>query len=204
MLELRDASGHDEPWLKQLFVLSQPAMEALAALPGDIGETLVAMQYSARQAHFQAHWPRAVQRVIEWRDGGEPGRAPGGQTVGALWADEGSQGIHVLDIAVLPAWRGRGIGTRCLQDLIASAARRHLPVTLQVASDSPARRLYERLGFVAAGADDGTSLPMICRPPSPRVLHHAAMPGGPGGPGPERESTREGRPQPTETCNEQA
>jgi ribosomal protein S18 acetylase RimI-like enzyme len=201
MLELRDASGHDEAWLKQLFALSQPAIDALLALPGDIGETLVAMQYAARQTHFQAHWPRAVQRVIEWRGGIEAGRAPGGQPVGALWADEGSQGIHVLDIAVLPAWRGQGIGTRCLQDLMAVAARRHLPVTLQVAHDNPARRLYERLGFVAAGADDGDSLPMICRPPSPRVLHHAPMQGGPG---PERESAREGRPQPTETCNEQA
>jgi ribosomal protein S18 acetylase RimI-like enzyme len=201
MLELRDASGHDEPWLQQLFALSQPAVEALLALPGDIGETLVSMQYAARQAHFQAHWPRAVQRVIERRGGLEPDRARGWQPVGALWADESADGIHVLDIAVLPAWRGQGIGTRCLQDLIAMAARRHLPVTLQVAPDNPARRLYERLGFVAAGADDGPSLPMICRPLSPRVLHHTAMPGGPG---PERESAREGRTQPTETCHEQA
>jgi ribosomal protein S18 acetylase RimI-like enzyme len=201
MLELRDASGRDEPWLKDLFSVSQPALVALASLPNGMGEALVTMQYSARQAHFQAHWPRAVQRVIERRGGIEPGRAPGGQPVGALWADDGADGIHVLDIAVLPAWRCQGIGTRCLQDLMAVAARRHLPVTLQVAPDNPARRLYERLGFVAAGADDGPSLPMICRPPSPRVLHHAAMQGGPG---PERESTRESRPQPTETCHEQA
>jgi ribosomal protein S18 acetylase RimI-like enzyme len=169
MLELRDASGHDEPWLKQLFLASQPAIEALAALPGDIGEALVAMQYSARQAHFQAHWPRAVQRVIEWRGGHESGHAPGWQPVGALWADEGAEGIHVLDIAVLPAWRGQGIGTRCLQGLIARAAHRQVPVTLLVAPHNPARRLYERLGFVPAGTDDGLNLPMICRPPSPRV-----------------------------------
>jgi len=174
MLELRDASGHDEPWLKHLFSVSQPAMDGLASLPGDIGEAMVAMQYSARQAHFQAHWPRAVQRVIELRAGNEPDCAPGWQPVGALWADEGSQSIHVLDVAVLPAWRGQGIGTRCLQGLLAVAARRQLPATLQVASDNPARRLYERLGFVPAGTDDGANLPMICRPPSPHARRRQA------------------------------
>ena len=188
MLEVRDASGRDEPWLKHLFSVSQPAMEALASLPDGIGEALVTMQYAARQAHFQAHWPRAVQRVIELRAGNEPDRAPPSQAVGALWADDGEQAIHVLDIAVLPCWRGQGIGTCCLQALLAAAGRRQLPVTLQVASDNPARRLYERLGFVPAGTDDGSNLPMICRPPSPRARRRQAPLGWRGR---EREFTRE-------------
>jgi ribosomal protein S18 acetylase RimI-like enzyme len=175
MLELRDASGRDEPWLKGLFSVSQPALVALASLPNGMGEALVTMQYAARQAHFHAHWPQAVQRVIEWRDGIEPGRAPGVQPVGALWADEGSDGIHLLDIAVLPDWRGQGIGTRCLQDLLSAAARRNLPVTLQVAFENPARRLYERLGFVLTGAEDGVNLPMIRRPPSPPARRHGGV-----------------------------
>jgi ribosomal protein S18 acetylase RimI-like enzyme len=201
MIELRVASGRDEPWLKQLFAVGQPALAALALLPGGMGEALLTMQFAARQAHFHAHWPQAVQRVIHLQAADEPREATPWPAVGALWADDGSQGIHVLDIAVLPQWRGQGVGTRCLQDLLAAAAHRQLPVTLQVALDNPARRLYERLGFVPTGAD-GVNLQMIRRPPSLPTLrrggvarlaraqtrHHAQVP----------------TPHPPETCHEQA
>lgn len=176
MLELRDASGGDEPWLRALFAACQPVGAALAVLPDDLGDRLLKMQYDARQEQYRLLWPQAVQRVIHVQALGQPGVEPDGaapdalahrRAVGALWADDSAQGMQVLDIAVLPAWRGKGIATRCLQDLLATAARRQLPVRLQVALDNPARRLYERLGFVATGVDDGVNLPMLCRPRTP-------------------------------------
>jgi ribosomal-protein-alanine N-acetyltransferase len=61
--------------------------------------------------------------------------------------------VHVNNLAVRPAFRGRGIGTALLRRLLADAralgARR---ATLEVrASNEGARRLYERLGFHVAG-----------------------------------------------------
>jgi ribosomal-protein-alanine N-acetyltransferase len=61
--------------------------------------------------------------------------------------------IHINNIAMRPAVRGNGIGTALMHHVLAEArtlgARR---ATLEVrASNAPARRLYERLGFYVAG-----------------------------------------------------
>jgi ribosomal-protein-alanine N-acetyltransferase len=61
--------------------------------------------------------------------------------------------IHINNVAILPEYRGRGMGTAVLQHILAEArrlgARR---ATLEVrASNAGARRLYERLGFYVAG-----------------------------------------------------
>ncbi|MFK9714769.1 GNAT family N-acetyltransferase, partial [Escherichia coli] len=72
---------------------------------------------------------------------------------GWLWLDDRAEGLHILDISLLPAWRGRGLGTRCLTALAAANEGRAL--SIQVEIHNPARRLYERLGFAADGAPEG-------------------------------------------------
>lgn len=52
-----------------------------------------------------------------------------------------------IGIAVRPAHRGRGIGTCLLDALFDRASQRHGAVSLSVAADNPAVRLYQRLGF---------------------------------------------------------
>jgi [ribosomal protein S18]-alanine N-acetyltransferase len=61
--------------------------------------------------------------------------------------------IHINNVAVRPAYRGRGLGTSLMHHILAEArrlgARR---ATLEVRnSNQGARRLYERLGFRVAG-----------------------------------------------------
>jgi ribosomal-protein-alanine N-acetyltransferase len=61
--------------------------------------------------------------------------------------------VHINNVAMRPQFRAQGIGTALLQHVFAEArrlgARR---ATLEVrASNTRARRLYERLGFYVAG-----------------------------------------------------
>ena len=61
--------------------------------------------------------------------------------------------IVLMDIALLPAFRNRGLGSRILQTLLdeASAARR--AVTLHVEANNPRARAWdERHGFVEVSA----------------------------------------------------
>jgi GNAT superfamily N-acetyltransferase len=64
-----------------------------------------------------------------------------------------------LSVAVLPEHRGRGIGTALVTRLLDAARTRYGVVSLSVAEENPALRLYERLGFKVVGRS-GTSLTM--------------------------------------------
>jgi ribosomal protein S18 acetylase RimI-like enzyme len=68
-------------------------------------------------------------------------------------------GVPELSVCVLPGYRGAGLGAELLSGAVAEARRRGLPaVSLSVEEGNPARRLYERLGFLPAvsAADPGT------------------------------------------------
>ncbi len=63
--------------------------------------------------------------------------------------DEG----HILNIAVLPEYRRRGIASKILSDLIRDGKSKGINAfTLEVRmGNAPARTLYERFGFKLAG-----------------------------------------------------
>jgi ribosomal protein S18 acetylase RimI-like enzyme len=71
--------------------------------------------------------------------------------VGALWVESRENELFLADIEILPEWRGRGLGTSIIRDLLGRARVLGRPVSLQVLKINPARRLYERLGFSVVG-----------------------------------------------------
>jgi ribosomal-protein-alanine N-acetyltransferase len=81
-------------------------------------------------------------------------RHPAGPVAGYVcrWlvADE----VHVLNVAVHPQWRGRGLGAALMREVLREA-RSHgvAAVTLEVRrSNAAARRLYESFGFEHVGS----------------------------------------------------
>lgn len=63
--------------------------------------------------------------------------------------DEG----HITNVAIHPDFRGKGLGTQLMNSLIKGCkAEKCTSITLEVReSNSPALKLYEKLGFDAAG-----------------------------------------------------
>lgn len=72
------------------------------------------------------------------------------------WSDDTPE----LTIALAPEYRGQGTGTRLLETLLAAAALQFRAVSLSVEQSNPARRLYERFGFVIVEYD-ATALLML-------------------------------------------
>lgn len=87
-----------------------------------------------------------------------------GEPIGRLYRCVLGGELRVLDIALLPPWRNRGYGSRLLDDILAEATAAGLPVTLYVEAHNPARRLYDRLGFVLIEEGDVYDL-LEWRPP---------------------------------------
>jgi GNAT superfamily N-acetyltransferase len=90
---------------------------------------------------FREYFDPAATQVILYE--GEP--------VGMVGIERRATEIFLSQIELLPAYQGRGVGAYLISAVIDEAHRENMPVTLQVLKVNPARRLYERLGFVITG-----------------------------------------------------
>lgn len=153
-MQLRPATATDQPWLRALYASTREQELGLSGWDGAGREAFVEMQFRAQNQAYRSRHPAALQQIIECEGHG---------AVGRLWTDDTAPGeLYLLDISLLPRWQRQGLGTRCLQQLLARAGRRRL--RLHVAADNPARRLYERLGLAVVGGP-GLYLEMTWRPP---------------------------------------
>lgn len=152
---LRAATPADRPFL--LAVYASTREDELAAVPWPQPQKVafVAQQFEAQSAHYGREYADASVDVVEV-DGADAGR---------LIVHRSAVEILIVDIALLPPYRGRGIGTRLLRPLLEDADERGLPVAIHVERFNPAMRLYERLGFALAEEDDGGIYLLFRRPP---------------------------------------
>jgi ribosomal protein S18 acetylase RimI-like enzyme len=70
-----------------------------------------------------------------------------GEPAGRILIDEWTSEIRLVDIALMPAARARGIGTKLVGEVLERGAAAGKPVTIHVEAFNPALHLYERLGF---------------------------------------------------------
>lgn len=133
----------------QFAVYGSTRTDELAPVPwtDEQKQAFLLMQAEAQDADYRRKWPDAQYLVVE----------VDGQPVGRLYRrdilDLDPPELRLMDIALLPSWRGQGIGSALLNGLLDEAVARGLVVTLHVERWNPARRLYHRLGFVDRGED---------------------------------------------------
>jgi len=95
------------------------------------------MQFTAQKQHYEEFYPNCKFLVIELA----------GERIGRLYIDRGDEDIEIVDIALLPQVRGRGIGRMLLEEILAEGRATSKAVTISVEPFNPARHLYNRLGF---------------------------------------------------------
>jgi GNAT superfamily N-acetyltransferase len=101
-------------------------------------------------------WDEGVQRQLHEKDF-EPGKFKIVQLdeidIGLLGVRVEGTSLWVGQIYILPLHQNRGYGTRLIRDVIAEADRQGKTVKLQVLKTNPARKLYDRLGFLVTGTN---------------------------------------------------
>jgi ribosomal protein S18 acetylase RimI-like enzyme len=150
---LRPLTVSDEPFALSVYASTREEELALVPWSDEQKAAFVAMQFAAQSAHYAQHYTGMSSDVI-LVDG-----EPAGRLLVARWPEE----IRIVDIALLPAFRGRGAGSALLRDLMDEATRAAKPLSIHVERDNRALALYERLGFRPVG-ETGVHLRMQWEP----------------------------------------
>ena len=95
------------------------------------------MQFDAQHAHYQEHYPDAHFDLILYD----------GKPIGRLYVERMKDEYRLIDIALVPAYRKKGLGGELMRELLDRAADENVAVRIHVEKFNPALRLYERLGF---------------------------------------------------------
>jgi ribosomal protein S18 acetylase RimI-like enzyme len=140
-IRLRAATAGDRELLYSIYASTRE--EELSLLPWnrEQKDAFLRSQFQAQDTDYHARFRDAAFDVVE--DDGVP--------IGRFYVSRSNDELRLLDVALLPPHRARGIGTHLVRALVDEAVTRAVPLRLHVLCQNPARRLYERLGFHPVG-----------------------------------------------------
>ncbi|MGH9445427.1 MAG: GNAT family N-acetyltransferase [Terriglobia bacterium] len=136
-ISLRSEQPEDQDMVRSIYASTRTAEMDVAPWTDDQKEAFLNMQFRLQTAHFRRNYPDASFDII----------LENGAPVGRLYVAREVDEVCILDIAVLPDYRGKGIGTLIVRRLMVEASDRGAPLRLHVERNNRALRLYDRLGF---------------------------------------------------------
>lgn len=146
---LRFSTPEDQEFLFAVYATTRDEELSLWGWDDNQKRAFLEMQFRAQSQQYGLCYPQADSSVILLDD----------QPVGSLLVDRTGPDITLVDIALLPEYRNRSIGTTLIQSLLKEATGAQKNVALHVLRGSAAARLYERLGFTKVN-EDGVYLEM--------------------------------------------
>lgn len=148
----RPVAASDDAFLFELYASTRAGEMAAWGWSAAQQEPFLRMQWLAQKRGYEARFPSEGHCVLEHE----------GRPVGRLWVVRGEQEVRLVDVTLLPAYQGRGLGSSVLRSLQEEAAAAGKPLRLHVLRNNPALRLYTRLGFTpVAEAGQGASEPYL-------------------------------------------
>ena len=137
MVSLRPITPEDTSFLARVYASSRAEELAVTGWSEEQKEVFCRRQFDAQAEYYAANYPGASFQVIE-RDG---------VSIGRLYVARWEKEIRIVDITLLPEFRGSGLGTELLRDLQGEAQAAGKSLTIHVERFNRALQLYERLGF---------------------------------------------------------
>lgn len=137
-ISLRPVVPDDLAFLKSVYASTREEELAVVPWSAEQKDAFIEMQFRAQDTDYRRNYPDARFDVI-LREGTPAGR---------LYVHRRETEISILDITLLPEYRGAGIGGGLLGALIAEADGAGKPLEIYVEKFNRAQTLYRRLGFV--------------------------------------------------------
>ena len=146
-LSLRFFSERDIPFLKKIyFSTREEELKQVRDWTDEMKTVFLTQQFNAQHEYYQKNYIGAVFLVISHHE----------KDIGRLYFHEDFQGgIRIIDIALLPNFQKKGIGTEILNGIFERARAIEKAVTIHVESFNPAMELYKKLGFQKISETNG-------------------------------------------------
>lgn len=127
----------DRAFLARLYASTR--IDELAPAPWSHEEKMefLSTQFEAQDHHYREHYRDTERRLIK----------VDGERAGRLYIQRREHELRIVDIALLPEYRGRGIGGNLLEQVLGEARAAGKAVRIHVEKNNPAYRLYQRLGL---------------------------------------------------------
>ncbi|HEX8747874.1 MAG TPA: GNAT family N-acetyltransferase [Pyrinomonadaceae bacterium] len=138
-VRLRPVTPEDEETLLKIYASTrEEEMRLATGWTDEQKEMFLRWQLQMQRSDYEGRFPQADYQLILFD--GEP--------AGRLWVARTAEQIRLLDIAILPEFQNRKIGTYLLRKLIEESEATATPLRHMIYKlNTEARRFYERLGF---------------------------------------------------------
>lgn len=145
-LGLREIADDDIDFLKKVyFSVREDEMKQVGHWTDEMKNAFLTQQFNAQHTHYQQNYTEAKYWVIEIEK----------QGIGRLYYDESGDKVCIIDIALLPEYRSKGLGEGILKSIFERAKAIEKNVEIHVETFNPAMRLYLRLGFKKVSETNG-------------------------------------------------
>jgi len=138
MIQLRPVEEKDDAFIETVYRSTREAELKLTNWSEPQKSAFIMMQSMAQLAEYKTKFPGAACQVITYDK----------QDAGRFYTWENDDEIRLIDITLLPVFRGKGIGTFLLVELIKRSNKVQKKISLHVDPHNMALQFYLRLGFI--------------------------------------------------------
>ncbi|MDA3880465.1 MAG: GNAT family N-acetyltransferase [Prolixibacteraceae bacterium] len=138
LIKYRTQTQSDEDFLFRLYASTRADEMSASNWDESQKQQFLRFQFNAQLHHYLNNYKNATFDIIHSK----------GKDIGRLYLTHNDNDIRIIDISLLPEYRGKGIGSRILKAIRKKADQQQKTIRLSVFVTNPAKRLYEKLGFV--------------------------------------------------------
>lgn len=136
-ITFRPETEDDLEFLQKLYASTREEELKQVDWPEEYKAAFLLQQFTAQYAHYRENYLDARYSII----------LENGLPIGRLYLNRLPKDWRIMDIALIPEVRRRGIGGMLLRELLDQAGAEGKTVSIHVEFNNPALHLYENLGF---------------------------------------------------------
>lgn len=136
-ISIRSISSSDFAFLKRVYRSTREDELQLTGWDETQKSKFIEFQFNAQHSHYTNAYDGAELNLILLKN----------IPVGRLYLWKTKIQIRIMDIALLPDYRGKGIGTRILNSLVQESEESGKKLSIHVEYNNPALHFYEKLDF---------------------------------------------------------